>query len=259
MYLSQNRSYSRAINVPRQCDQTYPSCLRCVKRNVHCPGVKDWRAQVFKDETQKTAAKAGSCRRHDVAAPIRPGARRAADLSLTNTNTGQTIPHRLTVIDVPMEPPLTGVQGQDQPNKGVPARLRAPTADTLIAFFFNQITCPDIGWSPYLPGIFRDSPSDGQLYASVQAASLFVLANQQRGDALMTVSAWNYYGHALNTLDQAINNQCERLKDDVVCTILVLNLIEVWTRICRLLGSVLILDSPSPVATKELCVLTSRA
>jgi hypothetical protein len=109
----------------------------------------------------------------------------------------------------------------------LPTHLQISPDDELVSFFFDQITCSDIGWFNYLPGIFRTATNTGYPHASIKDASLFVLANQQHGYSPIMAGAWQCYGDALYALNQAINDEHERLKDGVVSTILILNLIEV--------------------------------
>lgn len=106
-----------------------------------------------------------------------------------------------------------------------PALSWQPTDDLLCAFFLEQIT-GSVGWFSYVPRLLTTAPEDGFLRAAVCATSLFALGNQ-RGQLQLTQAARISYAHALTALTPVFNDTEGRLKDEVLCTILILNLVDV--------------------------------
>lgn len=115
--------------------------------------------------------------------------------------------------------------------KGYAAKLPQPLheaqADILTAFFFDQLTCPDTGWHTYLPRLQQHASADSYLNTSIQAATLFVLANQHPERPELLTQARTEYSDALGTLNTALGDEDERLKDEVPCAVLILIMIEV--------------------------------
>lgn len=102
-----------------------------------------------------------------------------------------------------------------------------PYEDLLAAFFFDQIVCPNIGWYAYLPPLYLNYARPSYLTNAVHSAALFVLANQQRDQSTLMTQARLTYSSAVTAVNFALGNDSERLRDEVLCTVLILNFIEV--------------------------------
>ena len=166
-----------------QCDQTYPACLRCIKRKTGCPGVKDIRTQVFRDETRKTSAKIESRKRHRqeplAILESEPVSSQQANIIVADRVTDA----QPTDTESNTELPTIASFGNEIHDESFTRHLDDSPEDVLVTFFFDQIICPNVRWYSYLPSLYpyRNAIGASYLSSSVQAASLFALANQHDG------------------------------------------------------------------------------
>lgn len=117
--------------------------------------------------------------------------------------------------------------GDEDDQTSLTKPLKDPPAAVLTAFFFDQFICPDTGWYAYLPRLYQNTPANSYLFGSIQAASLFVLANRRPNHSELMARASRDYGDTLRKLNAALGDQNERLKDQMLCAVLILILIEV--------------------------------
>jgi hypothetical protein len=110
--------------------------------------------------------------------------------------------------------------------QSIAQHLSSPLHDVLETFFFDQIVCSDAGWSAHLRPLYLNDERPCYLVGSVKAAALFALGNQHH-DLSVVEQARKAYSDALTTLNLALDDEGERLRDEMLCTVLVLNLIEV--------------------------------
>ena len=193
--------------------------------SVHLPlyVVKDSFSQRFRDETRRTTAKLEH----------REGCRQTSSDNLSGMP--QNLARAEFIITESQDQALsnethdssnaTGKFSRGKKNT-IAQHLSPPLYDVLETFFFGQIVCSDAGWSAHLRPLYLNHARPGYLDSSVKAAALFALGNQHH-DPSMVDQARTTYSDALTALNLALGDEKERLKDEVLCTVLVLNLIEV--------------------------------
>ncbi len=96
---------------------------------------------------------------------------------------------------------------------------------TSTCYFIHQLVIP-VGWYPLIPKLYQESAPGGCLKWAVDAASMFLYANRFGKNQLL-VRARILYSSALNATNVAISDPFERLEDETICAILVLNIINV--------------------------------
>ena len=182
-----------------QCDRASPNCRRCVVHGMPCPGYPRTRDVIFRDETLKTMRKA------------------SVGVIFENTAVSEehTSPHDLNVTVQKMSsPPVYG-------------SLRLSDAVTSTYYFMHQLVIP-VGWYPLIPKFYQESGPEGCLKWAVDAASMFLYANRTGEDHLL-IQARTLYSSALNAINITISDPVERLRDETLCAILILNIIDVRT------------------------------
>lgn len=106
-----------------------------------------------------------------------------------------------------------------------PSRQVGKSVETTVECLFGQIVMPDT-WLSELPVLYTSSIDASAIKYAIQAAALFWQGNQNK-DAFANHAASNLYSKSLRRVSAAINNPDERLKDQMICSILTLHLTSV--------------------------------
>lgn len=118
-----------------------------------------------------------------------------------------------------------GIVTKAAPPLDLPGLVTVPNVEILTQYLFEQIFMSET-WLSLLPQFYSRCSENSALRYSVHAASLFLMANQT-GDYTAASRARRSYGRSLRFLNTALGNHDEMLKDETICTILVLHLINV--------------------------------
>ncbi len=109
--------------------------------------------------------------------------------------------------------------------KGLQTGMALYNVDVLTQYLFDQIVMPET-WLSLLPTLYSRSDDKSPLKSSIQTASLFLMANQT-SDYTAMARARESYSRSLSLLNTQMREHDEMLEDDIICTILVLHLINV--------------------------------
>ena len=97
--------------------------------------------------------------------------------------------------------------------------------------FFDQLSMstPEgkaVGWLYFLPQLYQDASAESCLIWTIKAAAYFLFENHFHTSQLL-IKARECYGMALRSTNAAIQDPVEKLKDETLCTILLLNILDV--------------------------------
>lgn len=106
-----------------------------------------------------------------------------------------------------------------------PAPWLLKAGDIMVQYFFEQIVMPNT-WLDGLPQLYSRGRGTAALHYAIDAASRFLMVNQT-GDYLMAEAAHRSYSRCLKLLNAALGNAAEKSKDQTICTVLILHLMNV--------------------------------
>lgn len=107
----------------------------------------------------------------------------------------------------------------------LPRSVVLTNAEIMVQYFFQQTVISDM-WLSMLPGLYSRSNEQDAIRHAIQATSMFLLGNQTN-DSAAFAAARKSYSQCLNLLSRAIFREEERLKDAILCTILLLHFLNV--------------------------------
>ena len=223
-------SYLPHLSLNRhQCDEGRPSCRRCVRRGEVCTGYRDTISLSFRDETEK-----------------------AARTRLRRRASHQSLPERVTsseastisglCLEDPSDLSTTERHGLNFPAsfpwaKSVPEALVPSAEDQAVSQFFekfvmypcNHSSSP--GFLEHLPNLLGEAKLEGRfaLRWAVRAAAFASLSNDQ-SNAVLGNKALQCYGLALSALADSLAEPGVAPDDNILMTVVVLDLFEVRFR-----------------------------
>lgn len=233
----------------RQCDQTYPSCRRCIKKQVSCPGVQRIADVMFRDETLKVMAKAEqpSLKQPTFAQQldmsifgVTPNSdvndsfnitdfTSVSDLSSTNSffshDDGDAQTSTPTLLLDLYQPPKADSGTPPSNFISTPSPWLLSSTDIMTEYFFEQLVMPNT-WLAGLPELYSHACEHSAIRHAIQAASMFLLGNQS-GDHVALANARQQYGRCLQLINTALGDVNEKIKDETICSVLVVHLISV--------------------------------
>ncbi|KAK3656768.1 hypothetical protein LTR56_002749 [Elasticomyces elasticus] len=116
---------------------------------------------------------------------------------------------------------------------GPDASLTVPPLEQSLCLFFadhtaNRMEEGDPGYLDYLPSMYREAKQSSALVQTVRAIALTHFYNSGNFPEVKS-SARGYYGEALATINEALHDPVERLEDDIMMSIWLMQLYEVLT------------------------------
>ncbi|KAK5698079.1 hypothetical protein LTR97_007039 [Elasticomyces elasticus] len=113
---------------------------------------------------------------------------------------------------------------------GPDARITVPPLEQSLCLFFADHTAirmeeGDPGYLDYLPSMYREAKPGSALVQTVRAIALTHLYNSGNFPEVKS-SARKYYGEALATINKALHDPVERLEDDIMLSIWLMQLYE---------------------------------
>ncbi|KAK5680234.1 hypothetical protein LTS10_007161 [Elasticomyces elasticus] len=113
---------------------------------------------------------------------------------------------------------------------GPDASLTVPPLEQSLCLFFadhtaNRMEEGDPGYLDYLPSMYREATQSSALVQTVRAIALTHLYNSGNFPEVKS-SARKYYGEALATINKALHDPVERLEDDIMLSIWLMQLYE---------------------------------
>lgn len=110
-----------------------------------------------------------------------------------------------------------------------PPSLLLKTTDLMAEYFFQQVVMPKT-WLAGLPQLYSHSHDESALRHAIHAASMFLMTNQT-SDYSAAQAAHSSYSRCLRRLNSALGIASEKSKDQTICTVLVLHLMNVRNQI----------------------------
>ena len=205
-----------------QCDQTCPTCKRCLKAAIVCSGVLKVTDVLFRDETVKVTQRASQT--HQI----------QLDTSISNTdhfgpNTSfrpSSDARSLSAADLTAQKTFTNAVRLRQAALPTPLQNLYLSGELIMTQnFFEQIVM-DQTWLSFLPQLYYRTTNKLTINHAIHAASLFLFANKS-GDYAAMNAARRSYGRSLTLLQTTLLDPLERVKDETLCAILLLHLINV--------------------------------
>lgn len=210
-----------------KCDQSRPSCKRCIGRGDTCTGYRTEDSLIFRNENDKIERGLHTSSAID---SVKSGSAPKKPLRWTTPGSGtiQKQSHRFKVETLPHEPALSQIHDD-------------PSEDQIASGFFDRFVlqpCNDgssSGFLEHLPGLFKDIDIKNRyvlryaVLATAHASSCGVAENGTSKE-----KAFYYYGLALQALSYSLESSKSEIDDYILMTIVVLDLFEVslvlWTK-----------------------------
>ena len=219
-----------------------PECSRCVKYGLLCPGYPQECDARFRHETSKTVHR-WCLQQVDRSAPSLlqersllafdprsqdfPGQSEfetSSDILRTSNREGEAPSSARRIHDQSITTQSASLIQWITSSKSLACTLNLPGETILTCYFFDQVLMPS-GWHSYLPQLYSRSPQTGCLRLTVAAASLYLAANQTKDDSL-ALQAGSIYDSVLQTTNAAIDHSQQRLQDETLCSVLILNILD---------------------------------
>jgi hypothetical protein len=110
-------------------------------------------------------------------------------------------------------------------NISAPSPWLLSSTDIMTEYFFEQLVMPNT-WLAGLPELYSHACEHSAIRYAIQAASMFLLGNQS-GDHMALATARRQYGRCLQLINTALGDVNEKIKDETICSVLVVHLISV--------------------------------
>ena len=121
---------------------------------------------------------------------------------------------------------LPGPQKNPQPFSFSAIQLDIPSSEQSLSLFFNQYVSPGDdeipGMNDFLPLFYQQAPPFSCLKLCVAATAYASLANQSNSTAIGN-KTWEAYGTALSSVNIALADSIESLKDETLCALFILD------------------------------------
>ncbi|KAF4628368.1 hypothetical protein G7Y89_g9781 [Cudoniella acicularis] len=212
-----------------KCDQSRPYCQMCIKRSKQCHGYRDEADLMFLDQTETIARRVGQ------SSKVEQG--RNPPNAMTGTSSQNQVPNGFLVPAstwtptensalVPSGPGL--LESLENPNVSR-IQLDIPSSEQALSLFFHQYVglsdSETPGMNEFLPQFYDQSLPNSCLRHCVAATAYASLANQSKSPAI-NHKAWESYGRALASVNAALADPVESLKDETLSALFILSMFE---------------------------------
>lgn len=201
----------------------------CVKRSKHCYGYREEVDLVFCDQNEMARRKVRQTHKADKHMgssdiPIDPNSsNQSGSDSLVLAGSSRSLENAALL-------PLRLSASSSGPSISK-IQLDLPDSEQSLSLFFHQYFAPgdadgDIpGWNDHLHIFYQQAQPDTCLKHSVAAAAYASLANQAKS-LVVSRKAWEAYGTALSSVNAALADPVEALKDETLCAIFILSMFD---------------------------------
>ncbi len=202
---------SLPLTIP-QCDERTPSCLRCEKSGVSCPGYRDLVGPSFRDETRRIlrlSTKAKAKASFQVWPAQRP---------CTSNKVGSIA--RANSSDIALRSPSLAVSH--------PPAL--PVLQAAISFFFTRFSFDEAPFSgPFQQWLIRSfvgAQPDSALRACIEAIGLAALSNIEHASSIAAYARYRYCS-ALRSMRRSLDDKRKACTDTTLMAAILCGLFEV--------------------------------
>ncbi|KXL41507.1 hypothetical protein M433DRAFT_384154 [Acidomyces richmondensis BFW] len=198
-----------------KCDQARPTCQRCERSGLNCPGYRNLNAIIFRDETKRIIGQVSrqqgwhSTSNDDC---LRSGASSNPVSSLTSPFMARSaISSPIPLHDIPSRPLSQCIQ------------------DLAVNFFFNKYTYSEpqffSDYRDWLSECYQDQVND-VLRAALEAVGLAGLSNVSAGAEVLARQSRKKYCRALVCMRDTLNDPIRAVADTTLMTVMLLILFE---------------------------------
>jgi hypothetical protein len=197
----------------------------CIKRSKDCYGYREEADLRFRDQTESTRRKLGQKSKVD----------RGKDPSTPPTSTNQS-PYELSALartgtlhKASSDSLLSGPPNTTEAHSISGIQLDIACSEQSLSLFFHQYVAEGHdqipGMNEFLPHFYQQSQPHSCLKYCVAATAYASLANQSKSKAV-GLKAWESYGTALSSVNAALADPVESLKDETLCALFILGIFE---------------------------------
>ncbi|KAL5332851.1 hypothetical protein BJX70DRAFT_91224 [Aspergillus crustosus] len=199
-----------------KCDETRPTCKACVRTGRECPGYPHPLDVMLRPQTGMVR----KSRNTPAATPKRDDVDAEAQSSNSVLSRLPCYPETSSSIVSPQ----------------IPGGLYLPREDTVTALFFNSYVYTPrdpmvrMGSMEILPQLYAAASSNSHLHMSALSVAFFSVAAWTRQKNLLQ-EAHRFFGKALSRTRQALQGDVEQNFDEILMTLMLLYLYELFTSI----------------------------
>lgn len=220
----------------RQCDETKPACLNCIKLGRECPGYPDQLDLLFKHETAAVTRKAMRGKKPSRAQDNRSNRKASTGSSSTKSPTESIIDPALSRhTSIASNDPKLQAIAQDEPvplggvatwNALKEVNFNPSVENVSLAYFFNNVvgrsstTTSTNNFFDVLIPMFSASPTRSPLHMATEAIAVRTIATLPGHSRDLFEHADRLYGMALQLTQEAILDPQHALTDETLLTIL---------------------------------------
>ncbi|KAH8911150.1 hypothetical protein BR93DRAFT_322407 [Coniochaeta sp. PMI_546] len=218
-----------------RCDETRPTCRRCIGRNEVCVGYREEADLIFRHQTAQVVAKATTAQAKQISGPEEPRPSEPESLSSGSRTLVRSVSLDSLSLDSAITtstiPKLGEQPAHQQLSVGSDESLQVQD-QAVCKFFEKYIMYPGesskSGFLEHLPCLFAEVNVEGRyaLRWAVQAAALADGSREYSTGAGLAQQALDCYGKALAALRQSLSEKGKVPDDYDLMTIVILDFFE---------------------------------